>query len=607
MIIGRLPDGNYGELAEGGAPVGAPTAPTVTPSLGGLRITWDGALADADAAVPGDFDHMAVHISTSSGFVPSAATYVGTIRRAGEGGMLPVVPLPYVPHYVALVPVNTSGIPGTPSAEVAATPLQVTAPDITAGSIHAVHIAAGAVEADKLEAVLALVTTIIAGIPGEARVELDQDGLRGYNEANELIFAVDSSGNAIFSGNITGSVISGSSMQVGQAPGATGITEASGDAVYNMVTAANNSRAQIRADSSQAEFSAFSDAANPNAPSTGFIAAPTHVSFVLNSDNAGGSTPAVAGSASPTQAFLAVRSEADDLTAPRCDTVATAGSVTTVYQAASGAGMRLRADGTYSVVEMTTPPSGAGNPPAGFGSLYALRRSTDVPALQLQSPASTSGAGQGLRSAAFIEGATTTRPYARIQTYARDYDLSGQILDDGTQDTANHGRVALASNLSISAPRHEPVSTALLAQPTTASPSNGAWVDFTEAQFPALAFTTAASGLVEIKILFCGINKYTDTSSLALGFRLSGGSTVAASLKRCALIRSTGTGTGSSIQASATLPPLALAANTAYTLTPQWRTSGSAVSSPVQNWTTTSGDLWIDTALENSITVEPLM
>src|SRR5690606_9657060 len=145
------------------------TVPVVTPSLGGLRVTWDGAL-DGELALPGDFDHMAVHVSTASGFTPSAATYVGSIRRAGDGGMLPVVPLPYQAHYVVLVPVTTGGVTGTPSAEASATPLRVDAPDLTAGSVQAAHIAAGAITADKLEALLVLATTILAGIPGGARV-----------------------------------------------------------------------------------------------------------------------------------------------------------------------------------------------------------------------------------------------------------------------------------------------------------------------------------------------------------------------------------------------------------------------------------------------------
>lgn len=221
--IGWLPDGTVGMVTEGGDPPPAPTAPVVTPSLGGVRVAWDGALAN-DLALPGDFDHMAVHVSTTPGFVPSGDTYQGSIRRAGEGGMLPVVPLPYEEHYVVLVPVTTGGVHGSPSVEVAATPLRVDAPDLVAGSIDAAHIKAGAVEADKLESILVLASTIIAGVPGAARVELDQDGLRGYDTDNYLVFAVDSAGNAVFSGDIdaseiTGSFISGSNILLGDRDG----------------------------------------------------------------------------------------------------------------------------------------------------------------------------------------------------------------------------------------------------------------------------------------------------------------------------------------------------------------------------------------------------
>ncbi|WP_412759533.1 hypothetical protein, partial [Nocardiopsis tropica] len=234
MRIGII-DGRVGQTTEGGDPVSAPTAPQVTPSLGGVRVTWGGALADG-VSIPVDFDHMAVHVSTEPGFTPSAATYVGSIRRAGEGGMLPVVPLPYVPHYVRLVPVTTGGVQGDPSAEVSATPLQTSGIDLEADSIEAVHIKAGAVEADKLEAVLALVTTIIAGIPGAARVEMDQDGLRGYDSENALIFAVDSSGNAVFSGDIVASEITGSRFSLASTSGATGVMQETADMVLTRVT-----------------------------------------------------------------------------------------------------------------------------------------------------------------------------------------------------------------------------------------------------------------------------------------------------------------------------------------------------------------------------------
>lgn len=212
-VIGMQPDGTVGLVAHDGPAPGAPTPPTVTATIGGLRIVWDGTLADG-STLPADFDHVAVHVSTTSGFTPSAATHVGTITKAGDGGMLPVLPLPYEPHYIRLTAVNTSGAAGEASTEVEATPIRVDGPDLEAGSVTAGTIAAGAVTAEKLEAVLQLVTRLVAGDPAGARVELNEDGLRVYNGEGELTIRFDSAdGSGVFSGTITGSTITGGLIQ----------------------------------------------------------------------------------------------------------------------------------------------------------------------------------------------------------------------------------------------------------------------------------------------------------------------------------------------------------------------------------------------------------
>lgn len=210
--IGMQADGTIGLVAANGPAPGAPTAPVVTPSLGGLRVVWDGALADG-SVLPADFDHIAVHVSTSSGFTPSAATFVGTITRSGDGGMLPVTPLPYQVHYVQLTAVNTSGNASAASAEASATPVKVDGPDLTAGSVTAAHIQAGAITAEKLEAILQIVTRLVAGDPDGARVELNEDGLRVYNASDALMVQFDAAtGDAVFTGEVTGSAITGGTI-----------------------------------------------------------------------------------------------------------------------------------------------------------------------------------------------------------------------------------------------------------------------------------------------------------------------------------------------------------------------------------------------------------
>lgn len=207
--IGMQADGTVGLIAVDGPAPGAPSAPVVTPTIGGLRVTWDGTLADG-STLPADFDHIAVHASTTSGFTPSAATFVGTITKAGDGGSFPLIPLPYQPHYIQLTAVNTSGNASAPSSEVTSTPVKVDGPDLKAGSVTAAAIQAGAVTAEKLEAILQLATRLVAGDPAGARVELNEDGLRVYNSAGELVIRFDSvDGSAAFTGTITGSTVTG--------------------------------------------------------------------------------------------------------------------------------------------------------------------------------------------------------------------------------------------------------------------------------------------------------------------------------------------------------------------------------------------------------------
>ncbi|MFD7922553.1 hypothetical protein ACFV3R_25415 [Streptomyces sp. NPDC059740] len=205
--IGMQGDGTAAVVATNGpAPTAAPTAPLVTPSIAGLRVTWDGTLA-AGSDLPADFDHIAVYISTAAGTAPSPDTFAGTIRRAGDGGVLPVTPLPYAEHYVRLAAVNTSGATGPASAETAGTPVQVDGPDLTAGSVTAGTIAAGAVTADKLEAVLSLATRVVAGDPAGARVELDASGLKAYDASGAQTVNLNGTTAAITGGTITGATV----------------------------------------------------------------------------------------------------------------------------------------------------------------------------------------------------------------------------------------------------------------------------------------------------------------------------------------------------------------------------------------------------------------
>ncbi|MEU0236789.1 hypothetical protein ABZ234_03795 [Nocardiopsis sp. NPDC006198] len=563
-------DGAVGVVTEGGDPVSAPTAPTVTPSLGGLRVTWDGLLS-GDPAIPVDFDHMAVHVSTETGFTPSAATYVGSIRRAGEGGMLPVIPLPYVEHYVVLIPVTTGGVQGAPSAEVSATPLQTSGIDLEADSVEAVHIKAGAVEADKLQAVLALVTTIIAGIPGAARVEMDQDGLRGYNTGNELIFAIDSSGNAVFSGDIVASEISGSRFSLTSSSGATGVIEDASGVVRTRVVSPSGARAQLASGAGQAEFSVWGDVGTA-------------------------STPAAAMLAQPGNCQLSLYSDVSDTNKPRLTLVALPAEARVVARGGTGSDVQITAQDAWAGVSVTPEASTLGQPDAGAGTIYAFRRAgTDAPTLSLQSPVSTSGAGADRRAIIHVEGANDTRAYTVLNHAARIHYLQGELVS-GSTDTTTDGSVQIADTHSILSTRMRPqVQPMAVAPIMTTSQTTGSFVDFTATQWPRITFKTGWSGMVQIDIMMAGQNPNSDASSIGVGFRLTGAGTLAADLSRCAFVRSLGTGINATCSGYWS-SPIQLAGNSTYTLTPAWRLS---------SWNVDRPPLW-DGSLANQITVRNL-
>lgn len=578
-------DGAIGTATEGGDPVSAPTAPTVTPSLGGLRVTWDGELANG-LARPVDLDHLDVHVSTSAGFTPSAATRVGSIRREGEGGMLPVVGLPYEEHYVVFVPVTTGGIQGDPSAEVAATPLQVDGPDLVAASVDTAHLKAEAVTASKLEAILVLVSTIIGGIPGAARVEVDQDGLRGYNDADELIFAIDTtSGNAVFSGDIMGSVITGSTIEIGEDVAGSNygaIEETDSGMVRARMTSDSGARAQLAATSGQAEFSAWGSN-QADTPAAGLRADPTSAQLLLWSDE----------------------SLAQD--APYAAMLASSGQAQSQWQSPTGSRVRIVARDDYTAL-FSTPPESATEPDTdGDGAVYAFRTSADAPATTVQSPVVNTGPGAGMRSMLHLAGTTSTRDYARADINARRIVIGPEWDQINEELTDDPGSLQLQDTHSILADRHAPQVTYMLAQPTATG--TGDFVDFTEGEFPSLPFTAPWSGRVEIAINMCGYNFGSTNGTLSTGFRLEGPTTLSASLHRSAMVRSPMSDVAArgaaGRTASVTLPPLQLDGNATYTLIPAWRTSTS------YDWSRTdsNGDVSqaYDLNYQNSIIVKPLM
>ncbi|MFF0409708.1 hypothetical protein ACFYUY_04645 [Kitasatospora sp. NPDC004745] len=147
-IIGQQPDGTTAITAVNGPVPPVPTAPTATPTLGGVRVTWDGTFA-VGAPSPLDLARVEVHASTTSGFVPSPATLVTTIDTP-QGGIV-TVPTS-VPVWVTLAARTTSGKASGPSAAVTSGPAPVVAQQVLAGIVGELQLAASAVTAAKIAA-----------------------------------------------------------------------------------------------------------------------------------------------------------------------------------------------------------------------------------------------------------------------------------------------------------------------------------------------------------------------------------------------------------------------------------------------------------------------
>ena len=104
-----------------------PSTPTASIYLGSVTIGWDGK-GSAGESMPADFDRADVHISTASGFTPSAATSRSQLRRVGT---VSITGLAYgVVHYARLVAFDLSGNASPVSDQVAFVPAPLGGDDV---------------------------------------------------------------------------------------------------------------------------------------------------------------------------------------------------------------------------------------------------------------------------------------------------------------------------------------------------------------------------------------------------------------------------------------------------------------------------------------------
>jgi hypothetical protein len=118
ITIGTQSDGTVTTITANGPPPLAPDVPVVTAGVLGLTVAWDGLLGGAAPLL--DFMWTEVHVSTTTGFTPSAATLQGTMHAGGVFGVGALVV--GTTYYVKLVARNNSKIAGPASTQSSGVP-----------------------------------------------------------------------------------------------------------------------------------------------------------------------------------------------------------------------------------------------------------------------------------------------------------------------------------------------------------------------------------------------------------------------------------------------------------------------------------------------------
>lgn len=124
-IIGRMPDGTFGNLPVNAPPPPTPSIPLLEPAPRGAIVRWDGHNDDGTDVQPLDWSRLEIHSrpvpNLGATFVPSPGSLRGTIETP-QGGTLTVSPGLDWNHQldahlcVIFVARNTSGVASAPSA-----------------------------------------------------------------------------------------------------------------------------------------------------------------------------------------------------------------------------------------------------------------------------------------------------------------------------------------------------------------------------------------------------------------------------------------------------------------------------------------------------------
>jgi hypothetical protein len=140
LTVGLQSDGTITYTESNSAAPATPSTPTAVAGALSIAVGWDGLLGGTGPLF--DFLLVEVHVSTSTGFTPSAATLKGTLARGG--GVLAVPGLTAnTAYFTKLLARNKAQIASAASAQATATPISPGGPKVSIGSTAPVGPATG--------------------------------------------------------------------------------------------------------------------------------------------------------------------------------------------------------------------------------------------------------------------------------------------------------------------------------------------------------------------------------------------------------------------------------------------------------------------------------
>lgn len=198
-----------------------PATPTLTAFIGSIQINISG-LGSFGEAMPADFSHFEVHVSTVNNFTPSAGTLYDTVPGAAG---IAFTPAPYgTTQYVRIIAVDTSGNKSTASTIASAAPRQVLNPDVASlsiGSAQIIDLDVGKITSGTITATVTISGEFRTAASG-ARFGFNSAEFYAYNSGGTKTVSITNAGAASLLGEIR-TAATGARMIIN--PGGTSPTE----------------------------------------------------------------------------------------------------------------------------------------------------------------------------------------------------------------------------------------------------------------------------------------------------------------------------------------------------------------------------------------------